>query len=283
MRRELFSGLVLTAMMFAACSDDLGHSSKYDDGFLHFNLLFNNTAENRWNEDGNTGGTRCEAPIELTSPDLPGLKLYLHTEISDEIEMPAPVAEPASSNGETRGQRYTGEVFPSITTLGIWGKVGSTPVLYKSGDNTSFKKFDLTSAVTGETWSEESGWQVKQDEQELAIEAWWPGQVGTFYGVAPYPGTGTDEASGISVSVVSNVPTLTYTMPTAEDDHKDVLVAKKEVTKSGTNDDIELEFSHILSAVKFGGTNSEGITWNGGGKTYTLVISKIKVQDVYTT
>ena len=269
----------------------------HNDGYLHFSILFNNNEANQWCEDDKGAGTRCEAPIELTSSDMPGLKLYLHTEISDEIEMPVPVTENSDEEIATRGQRITGEVFDydsdpnkRITTLGIWGKVGSDVAL--CGNNaSSFKRYDLTSI--GETWSQEDGWQVKQDEQELEIETWLDGQTGTFYGIAPYPGSQSDEASGITVDVSGATPTLTYTMPAAEADHKDVLAAKVEVTKRGANNDIELQFSHILSAVKFkgtftktsNGTTSKGIRWHVPGdpddKFYTLVVNRIQVKDVY--
>ena len=292
-RLLFFVMLPLAACIIGACSDELEGSKLYDDGFLHFNLLFNNSSANRWAEDDKAAGTRCEEPIELTSPDMPGLKLYLHTVVSDEIETPTPVAENSDENVTTRGQRITGEVFDKgddpdkqiITTLGIWGKVGSDEALCES--TKSFKAFNLADG----TWSEESGWQVKQGEQELEIATWPDGATGTFYGVAPYPGNETNQAPGIEATVDNNlVPTLTYNMPYYEANHKDVLAARAEVTKNNGAKDIKLEFSHILSAVKFGGTDINGgiscevkVNPNDNAETadtYTLTVTKIQVTGV---
>ena len=292
-RLLFFVMLPLAACIIGACSDELEGSKLYDDGFLHFNLLFNNSSANRWAEDDKAAGTRCEEPIELTSPDMPGLKLYLHTVVSDEIETPTPVAENSDKNVTTRGQRITGEVFNKgddpdkqiITTLGIWGKVGSDEALCES--TKSFKAFNLADG----TWSEESGWQVKQGEQELEIATWPDGATGTFYGVAPYPGNETNQAPGIEATVDNNlVPTLTYNMPYYEANHKDVLAARAEVTKNNGAKDIKLEFSHILSAVKFGGTDISGgiscevkVNPNDNTETadtYTLTVTKIQVTGV---
>ena len=284
MRRELFSGLVLTAMMFAACSDDLDNSQRYNDGLLHLKLTFNDP-KGQWAE-GSAPQTRALPAIPMTADGMEGLTLYLHCEEQDYIEEPAPSGE---NETETRGQRLTGEAFDdaSLTCFGLYGEVGSEKVLGELG--TTYNKI----LKSGFTYHDDTKWYESNSDVELAFtgDGYWPeDQNGTFYAWAPfhYNNDGVDdanEAKNISVAMSGGVPTLTYTMQNAEADNKDILAAQTTLSRAKKNSDgIELQFRHVLSALKFKGTVLKGIQATVGGSVeYTLQVNKIRVIGIYNT
>lgn len=264
--------------LLTACVDDNDGNQRYNDGYLHFNLQFNGDQQSRWAEDGTGSHTRALASTPMTAEGMEGLTLYLHCEEKDCFDQHV-----ALDNGQpaTRGKRIEHEAFAddALQSFGIYGKVGSTVVLPYS---TKFVKSSLT--LGDDSWYEETiDLNFGTDP-----EAYWPDDaVGSFYGYAPYPGDGTDEAKCISVADNgSGVPTLTCTMQHDEADNKDILTAsKKNLTRDEKNNGIELLFRHVLTAVKFKGTTIEGFraTVSGETKEFTLKVKKIRVSGIYNT
>ncbi len=268
MRRELFSGLVLTAMMFAACSDDIGNSKQFDDGLLHFKLAFNES-QGQWAE-GSASHTRALTALPLTANGIEGLTLYLNCEEQDRIDEPAPTDEEETA---TRGQRLTGEVFPAIGSFGLYAKDADGNVV-----------LDYTKQLTSKYTKEGDFYESNSD-----VELTFPGTGGwpedknvTFYGYAPDP----TEAPNIDVTTVGGTPTLTYNMQHNEADNKDVLAAKKTLSRAEkTPNGIELQFRHILSAVKFkqpaGGMTCKVKDGDAIKETYYIKITKIELKNIY--
>lgn len=283
MKRELLSGLILTAMMFAACSDDLDNSQRYNDGLLHLKLTFNDP-KGQWTE-GSAPQTRALPAIPMTADGMEGLTLYLHCEEQDMIETSI------SDMPETRGQRLTGEAFndASLTCFGLYGEVSSEKVLGELG--TPYNKI----LKSGFTYHDDTKWYESNSDLDLSFvssDGWGSEAKGNFYAWAPfhYNGDGVDdenEAKNISVAMSGGVPTLTYTMQHAEADNKDILTASK-LNLSRTEKDtkgIELQFRHVLSALKFKGTTVTGLeaTVSGGSEEFSLQVNKIRVTGIYNT
>ena len=277
-KRHLFYVMLpLAAFVLGACSDELEGSKRYDDGFLHFNLQFNNQ-KSQWTENGSGSNTRMDVQLTLTSKDVEGLTLYLHVEESDIIETPQ------TAEVTTRGERLTGEVFPGIGSFGLYGKVGANVVTHN--DDTDYWNF----AFTSDDVANAEGFFEKEYEFQPDGTFWGAADKGNFYAYAPTNATNvTPSPSG---------PTLNYEMPVSEAAQLDVLAAKKEnVSRDEKNSDgIKLQFQHVLSAVKFKISDTEN---NKGvfkavvhdqaapndatkGKTYYLKVKGIQVKGVYS-
>ena len=99
-----------------------------------------------------------------------------------------------------------------------------------------------TPVSTNEEITRSGGWKSSMQWQKASDNM-------AFY--AYYAGTSSSDASFLLDA--SGNPTLSYTVADAVTDQQDLLVAKKEdVTGDGTNKNIDLTFSHALTAVQFG-------------------------------
>ena len=288
MKRINIFSTALTAAALAllvACSDDFGVKT-YNDGFLHFKFLFDK--QGAWKEDGTTGSkTRMMLPIEMELPEGFDTPLYLHCVAQNSIE-------PAV---ETRGERITGEVFDDrnkIKCFGLYAVVGGEEVLsvYSDPDNMTGKQSSFTE-ISRSSLTESGDWQIRN--QDLIFSdgesMWSDSKTGNFYGFAPFPGwDGDTEASyGRTRCITVNTdnhdaPTITFTMQPEEEYNKDILTAKKTgVTSNQKGSGIELEFKHVLSALKFNldATNDMKYTVGINGTEYYLQIKSITVEGIY--
>ena len=154
----------------------------------------------------------------------PGDTLFLHTSVAQGIETP-----PAAP--ETRSAPVTG--------LSQYGAFGVTAYVYTGSWNESLTPDFMYNVKVGQSGS---GWAP--DGFYL-----WPGAGKSlrFFAYAPYNG------AGIALSSQSQVgsPTLTYTVPAAVKDQKDLLAAQTDALPGNTNASASLSFRHILTAVKF--------------------------------
>ena len=322
MKAKYKLGLILLAGTLAACKDDLGVGPGRQEGYLYFNV----SEGHGWAEDGKVTRNGVEAPIPMEC-SIGGPQLYLHTEVTptmspqleeslDSIDMSGnPDASP-----QTRGIRYTGDVFtlsttpdpspPKITNFGVYATTDQAdprPVIFNN------KKIEATStnSVHGHTQTTDDwdySWYVKEDEE---ISGVWDGGKAKFYGYAPYadkdgnPVISSTYGLEITANASTGVPTLTYTAPTTVANQLDILTAKDTGTDgTGVNkgDDVELEFNHVTSALKFrfaygmkttdGGTTwttRNDFLWSNGTyesngitlKTYAITVSSIQIQGVY--
>ena len=281
----------LAIISLIACSDNMGEENGHNDGFLHFIFSFNSSNENAWREaDGTKKAPRFEAPIKVESDMEDFQPLYLHTVVEDHIDMPAAVEVPA-----TRGQRYTGDAFygdNSIQTFSIYGE-------FIDGDGFSqmegFEDFlCLTKDLTTPENDQEYAWRTTSIN--FSPQAWGASQQANFYGCAPAgdvdpENPDPDCAKGVTTDTRNTLydgvarPTLLYSMPAEEADHKDVLIAKTAAV--GKNDDIRLEFHHILSAIRFKYVNTEGFqikvkeSATGDELTCNVRVKKLQLQGLY--
>ena len=118
----------------------------------------------------------------------------------------------------------------------------------------SIDKFILNSYTYSTSLS--SATQVSTDEEITQSNGWksskqWKKASDNMAFYAYYAGTSSSAARFLLDA--SGNPTLSYTVADAVTDQQDLLVAKKEnVTGDGTNKNIDLTFSHALTAVQFG-------------------------------
>lgn len=294
MKKYYFLAILVTCTaFFTGCQDDLVSNTTYNDGYLHFKFLFDKKGE--WKDDGASGPqTRVMTPIEMTLPEGFDTPLYLHCVESNEIETAV------EDTTETRGERITGEAFDDrgkIKCFGLYAVVG------EEGDPSTYEEvlstYDDPDAMTDKRSSyreishgdltEESGWYVKEEDLLFADETnmWTSTKKGFFYGFAPYPGY--DKGAEASLGRTScywvdtddpDHPTINFTMQEEEEYNKDILVAK--TTVADKNAGIELQFKHVLSALKFklDGANDFKYKPEIGGTEYHLQLKSIKVMDI---
>lgn len=307
MKKYYFLAILVTCTaLFTGCQDDLVNNTTYNDGYLHFKFLFDK--QGQWKEDGASGPqTRMMAPIEMTLPEGFDTPLYLHCVESNEIETAA------EDTTETRGERITGEAFDDrgkIQCFGLYAVVGSEEVLATSTTYTD-PGTSVTSTINSKfteilrsSLAEDGGWYVK--EQDLlfadAADMWTDAKTGNFYGFAPLPGwDGTGDGADANRTRCYTVntdnpasPTVTFTMQPEEEYNKDILMAKKTgVTKSEKDTGIEMQFKHVLSALKFklddddtDGNGTNDFTYDPAQTTstsddYYLQLKSITVEGIY--
>ena len=307
MKKYYFLAILVTCTaLFTGCQDDLVNNTTYNDGYLHFKFLFDKKGE--WKDDGASGPqTRMMAPIEMTLPEGFDTPLYLHCVESNEIETAA------EDTTETRGERITGEAFDDrnkIKCFGLYAVVGveGDPTTYEEVLSTYDNPLSMTGKRSGyreikrSTLTESGDWQVRDQELLFADEAnmWTDSKKGNFYGFAPFPGwdegTEDDQARTRCITVNTDnpdAPTITFTMQPDEQYNKDILTAKKTgVTNTEKDTGIELEFKHVLSALKFklddddtdgNGTNDfkYSIGFGTGSQECYLQTKSITVDGIY--
>ena len=288
--------LAMAVMLLASCHDDIPYGQERQEGYLYFNV-----SEGHGWADGNKA-TRAgvEAPI-LMENTLEGQPVYLHTEVaptmSPQLEEALAGADLQSDSTEmpqTRGIRYTGDVFsvsssgsilPKISNIGVYATRTADRGVILSYANIGP---DNTQAYSGSNYN--YLWNIKEQE----IEDVWDSGTADFYGYAPYFANPSSE-NGLSMTADANgVPTLSYTVPSDVTKQLDILTAKH--LGVAKKQDVELEFTHIMSAIKFnfkhgkgttdkGGTWSEkdNFKWSDGLDTYDVTVKTIQIQNVYTT
>jgi len=277
--------IVLTMLLsvFFACTDDTENNHQRLVGYLYFNVSENHN----WAEGGSTRAEEPTAPI-LMQCNIEGAQpLYLHSKVT-----PTPAINTAESMPVTRGNRLTGAVFTngSISSFGCYGLCNDD--VFIDGIEISDASKSTQEGTVGSP-SENVFWYVK--DVDFDNTNWPNGSQADFYGYAPYfaaNGSATDETNGLRVyKGTNNVPTIEYKVPTTVANQLDILTAKHSGVSK--NQDVELVFDHVLSAIKFniknGKSSSSSATdkdkgsmiWNDGVNDYYVTIQSISIKNVY--
>ena len=281
-----FFGAALAALTLAACSDDTGVGPGRQEGYLYFNV-----SEGRgWVDDTKVSRSAVEAPMRMEC-SLNGAPIYLHTEVtptmSSQLEASVSNTDSSEDAAETRGIRYTGDVFslssgstPKISSFGVYAT--------RTADHGAILNYAMITP-DGTEASSPYAWNKKEQE----IEGVWDSGTADFYGYAPYFNNASND-NGLSMTANSNgVPILTYTVPTDVTKQLDILTAKHTGVAKG--DDVQLPFDHVMAAIKFnfkygstpdgtpadGGTTKDNFHWNDGVTTYDVKVTSIKIAGVY--
>ena len=175
----------------------------------------------------------------------------------------------------TRGLRISGEAFENgVTSLGIYGKVGSQVMINGT---------EYAIGTSTDEFQENGDWYSQEIDLDFPGDGGWPdGDKGYFYGYAPFPGSGSNQAKCYTVDFSGAAPTMTFTMQADEADNKDILAAKKEdVSHSSVYaNGIEMTFRHVLSALKFKFKNTE-VKAHVDGHDYYIQLKTAKLIGVY--
>ena len=282
--------ILLAGMLFTACQDDLTGPSRYNDGKLHFKFSFDENGQ--WNKDNaQQKKTRLMAPIEITMPEGGAKPLYLHCEEANYIESESTAADTTV----TRGQRITGEAFDNrglIKCFGLYGRVGTSETSYEE-----VIKMDNEIQRTSLSSEKVNGWyEGKQDlEYADANNMWTEGKNGYFYGFAPFPGPDSDAAGDqdagharcIMTDIDENdVPIITFTMQPEEKKNKDILTAKTTTAYDAKGNGVEMQFHHVLSALKFKLNNTNDLKYTVGtpgvdAVEYYIHVKSLKLKGIY--
>ena len=288
----LFALMAVFAVVLVACKED---NNIITPTRLPGYLYFFPTEKYDWGNGNQVTRSSVEAPMRMEC-SLKGEPIYLHTEVTptmspqleESVSLMEATTEGEGMGQETRGIRYTGDVF-SLSS-------GSTPKISSFGvyaTRTSDHGVILNYAEIGPSTTESTSlydWNVKEQE----ISGVWDSGTANFYGYAPYFDN-PEATNGLSMTANSSgVPILTYTVPTAVANQLDILTAKHLNVSKGN--DVELEFSHIMSAIKFnfkhgkgtadGGstwTEKDNFKWSDGVNTYNVTVKTIEIKNVYTT
>ena len=288
----------LFIVMAIGCSDKLESTSTYREGFLHFKFLLDSNGA--WKDDGTPSNTtRLLDPIKMESSIEGGTPLYLYCVESSVIESDKPVAD---TTAVTRGQRITGEAFDpenpiGLTSFGLYAKRNSGTAPDLPIYNFEYKIERRIVEGTNEVdWLDgpNNGWYVEMVNLFGDNEEEWPNGLSVnFYGFAPFPGDGDGEAECISVADTEDGPTITFNMLPEEENNKDILTARKEgINKENEVEGVEMEFQHILSALKFrldtddtdvdgNGTNDLKYTDGNTNTVYRLQVKSIQVVGIH--
>ncbi len=280
-------------MMFTACSDELENNTRYDDGYLHFKFSFDENGQ--WNDDGTQQKqTRLMAPVEITMPDGGGQPLYLHCEEANYIETETPAADSTI----TRGQRITGEAFEGtgkIKCFGLYGRVGTN----ETSSYEEVLKMDNEIQRTSLSTEKVDGWYEGTQDLEFANanDMWTAGKNGYFYGFAPFPGPDSDVAGdedygkGHARCIMTDfaddgTPTITFTMQPEEKKNKDILTAKTTTAYQDKGNGVEMQFHHVLTALKFKLDGGNDLMYTIGqpgvdAVNYYIHVKSLKLKGIY--
>lgn len=286
MNPKKISVTMLAAVTLLACQDDTHFGPGRQEGYLYFNV-----SEGRgWADDTKVSRSAVEAPMQMEC-SLNGQPIYLHTEVtptmSPQLEASVSNTDSGEDAAETRGIRYTGDVF-SLSS-------GSTPKISSFGvyaTRTADRGVILSYAeITPDGTETSSPYAWNKKEQE--IEGVWDSGTADFYGYAPYFANPSND-NGLSMTADGNgVPILTYTVPTDVTKQLDILTAKHLNVSKG--EDVELPYDHVMSAIKFnfkygstpdgtpadGGTPKDNFRWSDGLTTYDVKVTNIQITGVY--
>ena len=150
--------------------------------------------------------------------------LFLHTSVAEGIET-------ETENPKTRSA--------PVTSLSTYGAFGVTAFVYTGSWSESLTPDFMYNVKVSQS---NSAWAPGENY-------FWPGAGKSirFFAYAPYNGAGIT----LSPSTQAGSPTLTYTVPAAVKDQKDLLAAQTDALPGNTNSSASLVFGHILTAVKF--------------------------------
>lgn len=150
--------------------------------------------------------------------------LFLHTSVTEGIET-------ETENPKTRSA--------PVTSLSTYGAFGVTAYVYTGSWSESLTPDFMYNVKVSQS---NSAWAPGENY-------FWPGAGKSirFFAYAPYNGTGIT----LSSRTQTGSPTLTYTVPAAVKDQKDLLAAQTDALPGNTDSSASLVFGHILTAVKF--------------------------------
>ena len=326
MKNKTIFFAAFAALATTACQDENQWGPGLQEGYLYFNV----SEGHGWADDSKATRSEVEAPMLMENSISGGQPIYLHTEVTPTMspELEAGLnnidySEDAEGNvTQTRGVRYTGDVFtPSTSADATHPKIGSFGVYAATSEDVLFNFKEIgptfTNTSHGHTGTGpdhyDYQWNVKEEE---ITGIWNDGVTADFYGYAPFFGTdGTPVSStnGLSIDASGAVPILTYTAQTDVTKQLDILTAHTEVSHSEGIEQVELEFNHVMSAIKFyfkKGTSvkttseagytahsdpddptapnyytkaENSFTWNDGLADYDVTVTNIQIKNVYTT
>ncbi|MGI6816763.1 hypothetical protein ACMYZ4_12305, partial [Bacteroides sp. KG122] len=169
--------------------------------------------------------------------------LYLHAVTTDGIKtetQEGTVGE--DSNGEAGGARARTKAAP-VTTATMYGEMRVTAFVYPA------TKSWPTVYMAGDATPYMSGLRVKQSEG-WGTSYYWPGAARkiSFFASAPYD---CDGLTAFNEGTSGNPPYLSYTVPAAVADQKDLLVAASTDRPGNSNTAEPLTMRHALTAVRF--------------------------------
>ena len=138
-----------------------------------------------------------------------------------------------------------------------------------------YDSFGVLASVFDGSWNESSCtpeymYNVEVSESSSwTTSYYWPndGRKLRFFAYAPYNGAGIS----LSDKTVAGTPEITYTVPSAVSDQKDLCVAVTDDLTGSDNSTASLAFGHVLTAVKF----------TTGNKMLAGKIAKITLKNVY--
>lgn len=225
------AALLAGGLINASCTHDETEAMSVANGDLRFSM----TEDKNWSSTA-TAGTRSasEAEAETYPSEVFTLDggndadtLYIHSLVNDGIE------------SDSLGQPEVLTRAAPVTDMAAYGAFGVFGYSYTGSwddSQTPNLMYNIEVQQQASVWRPSSSY-------------FWPGsgKKVKFFGYAPYNAAGVT----LSAPTVPGSPLLTYTVPSAVADQKDLLVAQSAELAGNHNAAAPLTFTHALTAVKF--------------------------------
>ncbi len=219
--------MCLCTLLFSCNNEDILEDWNQDKG--HGSIRFGMAVDDDWQTRGISEGSanrRTTDRFVLRSEDSADT-LCVRAIVTDGICLSGSNAEPAV----TRATPLEGDDFyESFHVLAYWTKDGSlVDRFYMDTDASN----TVATAGTGAIWSTPQPYYWPGDGHSFRFYAWAP----------------TD--ANLTTPTNPNSTSLTYTVPDAAANQKDLVVATTAAIPGNSNATVDLSFNHICTAVKF--------------------------------
>ena len=308
MKQKYLLGILTTALLAVSCQDDdlVNHgTTTYNDGKIHFAV----GTQDQWTPETRAANSRVDIiNLDMQMDGEPLCVVIEDQLMGDTVSASQPTTRgqrytsedddgaenerswDGSSDAEHRmhdsfalmGMKYTGSSIGSFSSATVWTDLGDEiGTEYETDYCVIMAPSDRSLTDGYETWN----WGDNTRENPTTLEEVnWPGEGGVFlFACAPAQ---VEDYYGIQFSAEDGkAPYIDYTVPDRVAAQQDLMIATRDMTRNMIdqttagnpgNPDIELNFQHICTAVKFRLAGDANSTTGENG----LKIKSITMKDV---
>ena len=276
MKKTYKSSLLALSVLasFTSCSES---ESLQQANLSKDKITFHATLDNTWKPLSPASSSRAaiaaateKGPIVVPTPF--GKPLYLHPVVQDGIHIWSKEGKPITRSGapleDVEHERVAQTRGSMKDNIGAYGSFGVTAI-YKNGENNvslfQEENGDPKIAVATST-NEDKVWEIKDSRWPVGSEV-------SFHAFAPYS-AGSTSPLGFKPDVDTEKTQITYTASTTDIvNQPDLILATAKGSQS--NDALDLNFSHALTAVTFAIDKDLAGVLGAGKKLTSITLSGI--------
>ena len=282
MKKTYKSSLLALSVLasFTSCSES---ESLQQANLSKDKITFHATLDNSWKPLSPASSSRAaiaaateKGPIVVPTPF--GKPLYLHPVVQDGIHIWSKEGKPITRSGapleDVEHERVAQTRGSMKDNIGAYGSFGVTAI-YKNGENNvslfQEENGDPKIAVATST-NEDKVWEIKDSRWPVGSEV-------SFHAFAPYS-AGSTSPLGFKPDVDTEKTQITYTASTTDIvNQPDLILATAKGSQS--NDALDLNFSHALTAVTFAIDKDLAGVLGAGKKLTSITLSGIPNEGTY--